>query len=56
MNIQYFLEFYTAFAEDKSQAKPTGKAAAEASQKEPLIDVLSTVLRINKFGKNAESH
>jgi hypothetical protein len=56
MSIEYFLKFYTAFAEDKSQAQSTEKAVVEVSQRNPPVGSHSTVLGVDKFGRSADAH
>jgi len=61
MQLESFLKFYTAFAEDRAQERPIEEAAAEkpavAIDRRALpADTFATVLHIDKFGREAKAN
>jgi hypothetical protein len=56
MHMEYFLKFYTAFAEDKSPTRIAEETGTQASRREPSVATISNVLRINRHEQDANAH
>jgi len=56
MYIEFFLKFYTAFADDKSQTHVSKGAEAEISRRKPTVAPLSAALHIEKSEEDADAH